>query len=124
MRISDWSSDVCSSDIIESECYAAVENVFRNTLPALRDRALPGKWPPMPQLPELVTRGRITFDQFVAAADARLGVSAYLAGDRFSYADIALVLALDFGRRAGLVPGGTDRKSTRLKSSPSCASRL
>lgn len=92
---------------IESECYAAVENVFRNTLPALRDRALPGKWPPMPQLPELVTRGRIMFDQFVAAADARLGASAYLARDRFSYADIALVVALDFGRRAGLVPGET-----------------
>src|SRR3546814_6362423 len=86
MRISDWSSDVCSSD--------------------LRDRALPGKWPPMPQLPELVTRGRIMFDQFVAAADARLGVSAYLAGDRFSYADIALVLALDFGRRGGWCRAG------------------
>src|SRR3546814_13933014 len=98
---------------IESECYAAVENVFRNTLPALRDRALPGKWPPMPQLPELVTRGRIMFDQFVAAADARLGVSAYLAGDRFRYADIALVLALDFGRRAGLVPGGTPSNLAR-----------
>src|SRR3546814_20923287 len=82
-------------------------------------RQPPGTHSPYPVLPSaplfrswshlasLVTRGRIIFAPFFAPPVARLVVSAYLAGDRSSYAAIALVLALDFGRRAGLVPGGT-----------------
>src|SRR3546814_4920328 len=37
---------------IDSDCYAAVVYVFRNSLPALQDRAVAGKWPPMPRSEE------------------------------------------------------------------------
>src|SRR3546814_16117479 len=81
MRISDWSSDVCSSDLyfealqpdpplfgrspveiarieswtrrIENDGYTAVVYAFRNSRDAFKGRAASGKWPPIPQIPEL-----------------------------------------------------------------------
>lgn len=89
---------------IESDCYAAVADVFRNSLPAFRDRAVSGKWPPIAQISELVTRGRIMFETFVKAADAQLAKSPFIACDRYSYADITLLTALDFGKNVNLNP--------------------
>src|SRR3546814_5170340 len=63
---------------------------FRNSLPALQDRAVAGKWPPMSQISELVTRGRTMFETFVEAADAQLGQHAFIACDRYGFADITL----------------------------------
>src|SRR3546814_5825957 len=59
---------------------------FRNSYPALQDRAVAGKWPPMSQISELVTRGRTMFETFVEAADAQLGQHALIAFDRRSEA--------------------------------------
>src|SRR3546814_17131 len=77
---------------------------YRNSLPALQDRAVAGKWPPMPQISELVTRGRTMFETFVEAADAQLGRHAFIACDHYSFADITLRAAIDFGKGVGLVP--------------------
>ncbi len=90
---------------IETDCYAPVANVFRNSHPALRDRSVSGKWPPLPQIPELVTRGRVMFDSFVKAADAQLAKNAFIAGDRYSFADITLLISIDFAKTARLMPG-------------------
>lgn len=90
---------------IETDCYAAIVNVFRNSVPVFRDRGISGKWPPLPQIPELVTRGRIMFNSFAEAADSRLGKSAFIACDRYSFADITLQIALDFAKFAGIIPG-------------------
>src|SRR3546814_1356997 len=34
MRISDWSSDVCSSDLPKSSCTASIRNIKKTTTPA------------------------------------------------------------------------------------------
>lgn len=91
---------------IETDCYAPAANVFRNALPALSNRAVSGNWPTLPQIPELITRGRIMFGCFTEAANERLGNSAYIASDRYTFADIALQVAMDFSRKAGLIPNG------------------
>src|SRR3546814_12460847 len=76
MRISDWSSDVCSSDL----GYTAVVYAFRNSRDAFKGRAASGKWPPIPQIPELATRGAIMWNAFVEGLDARLGETEWIAG--------------------------------------------
>src|SRR3546814_17150441 len=77
---------------------------FRNSLPALQDRAVAGKWPPMSQISELVTRGRTLFETFVESADAQLGQHAFIACDRYGFADLPLRAAIDFGKSVGLGP--------------------
>src|SRR3546814_13389448 len=77
---------------------------FRNSLPALQDRAVAGKWPPRSQISELVTRGRTMFETFVEAADAQLGQHAVIACDRYGFADIPLRAAIASGKSVGLVP--------------------
>src|SRR3546814_5791321 len=99
MRISDWSSDVCSSDLyfealqpdpplfgrspveiarieswtrrIENDGYTAVVYAFRNSRDAFKGRAASGKWPPIPQIPELATRGAIMWNAFVEGLDRK-----------------------------------------------------
>jgi glutathione S-transferase len=95
-RIESWTRRV------ESDGYAAAVYAFRNTLPALKDRAAPGKWPPIPQIPELATRGAVMWKAFVEGLDQRLGESEWIAGDRFSFADITALVTVDFAARAGL----------------------
>lgn len=96
---------------IETDCYAAIVYVFRNANPIFRDRGVTGKWPQLPQIPELVTRGRQMFETFLEAMDARLARESHVAGDRFTFADITLLVSLDFGKAAALVP---DEKHTNL----------
>jgi len=94
---------------IETDGYQAVANVFRNTMPAMKDRAVTGKWPPMPQIPELVERGRVMFDCFVRAVDERLADSEWIASDRYSFADVSLLITMDFARAAGItLPDGLE----------------
>jgi glutathione S-transferase len=95
-RIESWTRRV------ESDGYAAAVYAFRNTLPALKDRGAPGKWPPIPQIPELATRGAVMWKAFVEGLDQRLGESEWIAGDRFSFADITALVTVDFAARAEL----------------------
>lgn len=89
---------------IETDCYAAIAYAFRNSNPAFKDRAVTGRWPPLAQIPELVTRGRIMFDSFAKAIDEQLGRFPYVAGKRYTFADTTLHSTLDFGKIAGMVP--------------------
>lgn len=89
---------------VESDCYAAAVNVFRNSMPALKDRGVSGKWPPLPQIPELVRRGQIMFETFAEAVNERLAQSAFLACDRYTFADITLQISLDFAKSSALIP--------------------
>ncbi|HEU4961908.1 MAG TPA: glutathione S-transferase N-terminal domain-containing protein [Sphingomonas sp.] len=95
-RIESWTRRV------ESDGYAAAVYAFRNTLPALKDRGAPGKWPPIPQIPELATRGAVMWKAFVEGLDQRLGNAEWIAGDRFSFADITALVTIDFAARAEL----------------------
>ncbi|TPG43401.1 glutathione S-transferase [Sphingomonas koreensis] len=87
---------------IESDGYAAAVYAFRNTVPGLKDRAAPGKWPPIAQIPELATRGAVMWKAFVEGLDARLGASEWIAGDTYSFADITALVTVDFAARAKL----------------------
>ena len=82
---------------VESEGLLAIAEAMRNSAPALAERALAG---PVnyAQIPELAQRGQARARQFFATLDKRLAGRDFLAGDRFSVADITAVVAVDFAR--------------------------
>lgn len=73
----------------------AVMETFRNATPGLKDRALPGP-DNYPQIPELAARGRARIERFFATLDARLAANEFVAGPRYSIADITALIAVDF----------------------------
>ena len=87
---------------IESDGYDAVASVFRNSAPGLADRGLSGNWPPVPQIPALVERGRLMWECFLDALDANLRDAEWIAGDSYSFADIMGLVTIDFARFAKL----------------------
>ena len=95
-RIESWTRRV------ESDGYFAAVYAFRNSVPALKDRGVPGKWPPIPQIPELATRGAVMWKAFVEGLNGHLADSEWIAGDRYSFADITALVTVDFAARAKL----------------------
>lgn len=88
----------------EFEGLMSVAEALRNGSPAMANRALPG---PVNygQIPALAERGLARTRQFFATLDARLADREYVAGERFSIADITGVVAVDFARVIKLKPG-------------------
>jgi glutathione S-transferase len=86
----------------ELDGYLPAQDVLRNTLRAFAGRALPGRDDDVPQLPELAERGRATFARFLARLDRRLDESEFLAGPRFTVADITAFVTVEFAARAKL----------------------
>ena len=82
--------------------YAAMD-AFRNATPGLKHRALPGP-DDYEQLPELAERGRARLGRFFERLDQRLAASRFVAGERFSIADITAMTAVDFAGWAKLRP--------------------
>lgn len=95
-RIESWTRR------IEGDGYAAAVYVLRNTAPVFKDRAIPDAGLTVAQIPELAARGAIMWDGFVAALDERLADREWIAGDRFSFADITALVTVDFARAARL----------------------
>ena len=56
------------------------------------------------QIPELAERGRQRVAQFFGMLDGRLTESEHVAGERFSIADIAALVVVDFAARTGSAP--------------------
>ncbi len=79
----------------------AIGEYFRNQFEPLKDRALPG-YSGVQTLPALVERGRQRTAWFYQQLERRLGETEYLAGDRYSAADITALCAVDFGNAIGL----------------------
>ncbi len=94
-RIESWTRR------IESDGYAAVAYVFRNTLPAFRDNAVVSH-PGTAQIPELAARGMIMWEGFTAALDRQLAAHPWVAGEDYSFADITALVTIDFARAAKL----------------------
>lgn len=88
--------------ICEQQGVLAVAEVFRNAIPAFKDRGLGGYAATIPQIPALVERGKLRFEAFLEKVDAQLGMHHYVAGDAFSVADITALCAIDFGKRSRL----------------------
>ncbi|MDO9313098.1 MAG: glutathione S-transferase family protein [Burkholderiaceae bacterium] len=74
----------------------AAGEVFRNTADAFKDRGLPGFATAVPQLPELVQRGRDRLDQFFKKFDEQLGKTRFIACDQFTLADCTLYCSIEF----------------------------
>lgn len=72
--------------------------LFRNTAETFADRGLPGSAAPIPQIPELRQRGRERLGRFYVKFDQQLANNRYVAGDRYSVADITALCAIDFGK--------------------------
>jgi glutathione S-transferase len=75
----------------------AVAECFRNSSKGFRNRALTGAVD-YEQIPELAERGRRRVRTFFTDLDCRLADSEYLAGGRFTVADITAFVSVEFAR--------------------------
>ena len=79
----------------EIDGFLAVTEAFRNQARGLAGRALTGS-DSVAQIPELVERGRGRVERFFAALDAQLAHHPFVAGERYTIADITAQVAVDF----------------------------
>jgi len=79
----------------EREGFWAVAEAFRNSTPGLKGRALPGP-DDYEQIPALAERGRTRVARFFEAIDRELADREFIAGDRYSIADITALVTVDF----------------------------
>ena len=82
---------------VEFEGLMAIAEALRNGSPAMANRALPGPVD-YAQIPALAERGVARVQQFFVTLNERLAGRDFIATDRFSIADIAAVVAVDFAR--------------------------
>lgn len=81
--------------------------VVRNSMEAFHDRALPGFGDEVVvQIPALIERGRQRVRRYLDKAEGQLSKNAYFAGDRFTFADITNLCAVDFVLFAGITFDG------------------
>jgi glutathione S-transferase len=76
--------------------------VLRNSHPAFVDRGLPGTLEPVPQIPALVERGKERVRRFYQKFEDQLKDKHFVAGDRFTVADITTLCSIDFAKVLGL----------------------
>jgi glutathione S-transferase len=79
----------------ELEGFASVMEAVRNAMAALKGRAIAGPHD-YEQIPELVVRSKLRAQNFFADLNARLGEVPFVAGERYSVADITALATLDF----------------------------
>jgi glutathione S-transferase len=88
---------------MELEGFAAVMEAVRNGATSLKERAIAGPHS-YEQLPGLVERGRLRVNNFYSDLVTHLASSRFVAGERFSVADITAVVAIDFATKALSLP--------------------
>ena len=84
--------------------YLSAADMLRNSSPIFEDRGLPGVPGGVPQIPELVERGRNSMGRFFALFDDRLKTTKFVAGDSFSVADITTFVTIRFAARVDAKP--------------------
>jgi glutathione S-transferase len=87
----------------ELEGFAAVMEGVRNAMPGLKGRAIAGAHD-YEQIPALIERSTLRVANFYVDFDVRLAEAPFLAGDRFSAADITALATVDFATRALNMP--------------------
>ena len=83
--------------ICETQGGQAIAEAFRNSNPHMKGRALTGQVN-FEQIPELAERAMLRVDLFFNLLNDRLGEAKFVAGDRFSMADITAFVFVDFAR--------------------------
>ena len=86
---------------IERDGFYAVMEAFRNATPGLKNRAIPGP-DDYAQIPALAERGRVRVGRFFAGMDAHLEKREFVAGPRYSIADITAQITIEFAKWAKL----------------------
>jgi len=84
---------------VEQEGFAAVMEGVRNAVPGLKGRAIAGPHD-YEQIPELVGRSKLRVQNLFADLEIRLQTTAFIAGDKFSVADITALVTVDFAASA------------------------
>jgi glutathione S-transferase len=85
----------------ERNGFYAVMEAFRNSTPGLKGRGLPGP-NDYEQIPALAERGRARVMRFFKEMDSLLAQHPFVAGPRYSIADITALVTVDFARWAKL----------------------
>jgi glutathione S-transferase len=88
---------------VERNGFYAVMDAFRNFTPGLKNRALPGPYD-YEQIPALAERGRLRVAHFFERLNERLKHSEFIAGPRYSIADITGLCVVDFARWIKMPP--------------------
>lgn len=96
---------------IEMECMMGIAEALRNRGDAFKNRALPGVLD-VEQIADLVPRGIMRIKAFFRILDEQLSGHAFIAGERFSVADITAFVAVNF---AAWVKVSVPEELTHLK---------
>ncbi|MGF1606551.1 MAG: glutathione S-transferase family protein [Rhodothalassiaceae bacterium] len=88
---------------IEFEGLSACAEVVRNSAERLKGRAVVGP-DTYAQIPALAERGAVRLKRFFETLNERLSGRDYIAIDRFSYADITALVAVDFAAILKITP--------------------
>ena len=91
---------------VEIQGFQGAAEALRNGSDFFENRALPGPVD-YAQIPAMAERGRQRVAQFFGMLDGRLAESEFVAGERFSIADIAALVVIDFATRTGSAPDDT-----------------
>ena len=96
--------------------------MFRNSFDPFKNRGLPGL-ENVQAIPELAARGKAGVERFYERLEQRLSQSAYIAGERYTIADITALCVVDFASFAkmGIPEANTNTKRwhTDVSSRPS-----
>ena len=84
---------------VELEGFAAVMEGVRNAMPGLKGRAIAGPHD-YEQIPALVERSKLRVANFLSDLDVQLTNAPFVAGERFSAADITALVTIDFAAKA------------------------
>jgi glutathione S-transferase len=84
------------------EGLSGTAEVFRNSHPVFVDRGLQGSREPVPQIPALIERGKGRVRRFYRKFEDQLKDNQFVAGDRFTVADITTLCSVDFAKLVGL----------------------
>ncbi len=85
--------------------------MFRNSFDPFKNRGLPGL-ENVQAIPELATRGKAGVERFYERLEQRLSQSSYIAGERYTIADITALCVVDFASFAkmGIPEANTNTK--------------
>ncbi|HYB10070.1 MAG TPA: glutathione S-transferase [Alphaproteobacteria bacterium] len=97
---------------MELDGFQAVGEAFRNSTPGFKGRALAGPHD-YEQIPALAERGKARTLDFFDDIDKRLGESEFIAGPRFTAADIDAFVAIEFARWIKLAVPAACKNVTR-----------
>ncbi|MEM9061468.1 MAG: glutathione S-transferase family protein [Pseudomonadota bacterium] len=86
----------------ELDGFLPMLHAVRNHVPMFEGRVVPGTRTDLPQLPELVQRGKEMMEIFLGRIEPHFAANAFAAGDAFSIADITGFFAVRMTKPVGM----------------------